>query len=748
LVVVVNRRDRPRRTFSLRTHLVLLIIGTTVPALALAAFLARRVVADYRDTIQRQLLETARSQAALVDAELGGTIRALEGLAQSDRLADGDVDGFYVQAGRMLATQSRWGAVSLSTPEGHQIVNTERPLDATLPYVTDINTIQRISTTKIPAIGNLRVGRVSGQLGFPVRVPVVRDGKVVYILSAWITSASFASVFDGQATLTNEWARGIVDANGVLVARSREAERYVGQKGTASAMRRYAEADEGVYRDVSLDGTPVYGAFSRAPVSHWIAGVAVPASVVAAPFRQSLAAVSALALMLIGIGSAGAYLVSRRISSDIRRTTNEADAIASGRGPSAATARVTEVQRVLDALAQSAALLQTRERERDEHVARADAARDEAEAADRAKDQFLAMLGHELRNPLAPALTAIELMKLKGGAPTTRERDVIERQIRHMARLVDDLLDVSRLRRGAIGLQRERIDVGDAVARAVEMTTPVFTERRHALEVSVEPGLFVDGDRVRLAQIISNLLTNAAKYTEPGGRATLRVWAEGGEVVIECRDTGIGMTPELVPRVFDLFVQGERGLDRREGGLGLGLALARTLVELHGGRITAASDGARCGSTFTVRLPAAAPPARIPADVIARAAAGTVVPLGRVLIVDDNVDALEMLADALKTAGAEVLTAPTAAEALSIAERARPQAAVLDIGLPEMNGFDLARALRQQAAGAPLRLLAVTGYGQAQDMAAARAAGFDAFFVKPVEVKSLVAALTTETVSR
>jgi signal transduction histidine kinase len=738
---------RAARTFSLRTHLLLLVLGTLLPGLLLAAFLARTVVADNRAQVEARLLEMARLGAAQVDAELVGTTRALQGLAESHRLADGDLAGFYTQAMGLLRTQPTWMAVSVAAPNGRQLANTERPFGVELPFGTDRESVARVVKTKAPAIGTLRIGGVSGQWGFAVRVPVVRDGEVRYVVSAWITSTQFIALLQRQSsTLPSGWIRGVSDSTNALVARTVDAERFLGSRANATFARQAAETDEGVYIGETLEGRQVYAAFSRAPVSRWIAGVAAPRDPIEASFRQSWLALLALTLILLAAGGAGTYVVSRRIATDMSRSTAEAEAIAGGRGPSEAPARVTEVQRLLEALKQSAALLATRERERDEQVARADAARDEAQAADRAKDQFLAMLGHELRNPLAPALTAIELMKRKGETASTRERDVIERQIRHMARLVDDLLDMSRLRRGIVGLERERVDVADVIARAVEMTAPLFAERRHALDIFVAPGLLVDADRVRLAQVVSNLLANAAKYTEPGGRVTLTARGEASEIVIDCRDTGIGIAPELVPRVFDLFVQGERGIDRREGGLGLGLAVARSLIELHGGRIEAASEGAQRGSTFTVRLPAPSPgSAPKPPPVLPRQdAPPPAAVVGRVLVVDDNADALAMIVTALRDAGIEVFGASLPSEALALAARVQPLAAVLDIGLPEMTGFELAYALRRQAEGAQLRLIAVTGYGQEQDMAAARAAGFDAFFVKPVEVGTLIEALARE----
>ena len=733
--------ERPTRTFSLRAHLLLLVIGTLLPTLIVAGFLIRRVVADNRDAVERRLLEAARAEAAFVDAELGGTVRALQGLGQSDRLTNHELDAFYQQAQRLTASQPTWSAVTLSTPDGRQLLNTSRAFGEMLPMAADRDSFAQAVERKTPAIGNLRAGQITGQLGFPVRVPVIRDGRVPFIVSAWMTSTSFAKGFSGHAPLSAEWVRGVVDRDGVLVVRSRDSDRFVGQKGTSSFLARSQRDDQGVFRDVALDSTTVYGAFSRAPISGWIAGVAVPASVVDAPFRQSLVALGIVALILVGIGGGGTYLISRRIATDISKSAAEAEAIAGGLHPSPTRSRVTELQRLLDALGRSAALLDTRERERDEQVARADAARADAEAADRAKDDFLAMLGHELRNPLAPALTALHLMEMRGVTEAAREREVLERQIRHMARLVDDLLDVSRLRRGAIKLKPERLDLSEAVAGAVEMTMPVLTEKGHHLDVDVPKGLMIDADRIRIAQVLSNLLSNAAKFTNPGGHVALRAREERGEVVIECRDDGIGMAAELVPRVFDLFVQGKGGIDRQHGGLGLGLAVARTLVELHGGTIAAQSGGPNPGSTFVVRLPVA-----VSSDLGVRptesvAAVTAQIRSGPVMVVDDNHDALEMLLETMTHAGLDAFGAATSTEALDLAARRHPQVAVLDLGLPDIDGFGLARALRSMSNDAPLRLIALTGYGQEQDIAAARAAGFDAFFVKPVEIPALLDAV-------
>jgi hypothetical protein len=297
--------ERPR-TFSLRAHLLLLVIGTLVPALVIAAILVRRVVDDNRKAVEQRLLETARSAAAVVDTELAGSIRALQGLGESGRLAEGEIPGFYAQAHRLLKTQPTWSAVALSRPDGQQIVNTARPLSESLPMIADRDSFERVLATKGPVIGNLRVGQMSQQLGFLVRVPVLRDDRVVYVLTAWITSKKFADVLRGQAPIPDEWLRGVVDPAGLIVARSRDPERFVGQKATPTFLRKQG-TPEAVYRDVSLDGTEVYSAFSRAPMSGWVAGVAVPASVVDARFRESMAALGAMALVLLAAGGGGAF---------------------------------------------------------------------------------------------------------------------------------------------------------------------------------------------------------------------------------------------------------------------------------------------------------------------------------------------------------------------------------------------------------------------------------------------------------
>ena len=376
------------------------------------------------------------------------------------------------------------------------------------------------------------------------------------------------------------------------------------------------------------------------------------------------------------------------------------------------------------------------------------AARAEAERASAAKDEFLAMLGHELRNPLAPIVTALALIRQREPRGIDRELDILERQVDSVVRLVDDLLDVSRIARGKMELHRADVDLGEVVADAIETTRPLFDRRGHRLEVDVpRERWIVHGDRVRLAQVVANLLSNAAKYTDPGGRVQVGATAAaGGAVALRVRDDGIGMTPQLLERAFELFEHGPQSLDRASGGLGLGLAIVRNLVTLHGGTVTAASEGRGRGSELTVTLPLAEAGAAAEAPA-GRSAASVPAPRPlRVLIVDDNQDAAELLELALQNLGYVVQTAHDGLAALEVLERLGPDVALLDIGLPGMDGYELAARIRElHGARAPV-LIALTGYGRDSDRERARAAGFHHHLVKPVslaQLASMVAALPT-----
>jgi signal transduction histidine kinase/ActR/RegA family two-component response regulator len=366
-------------------------------------------------------------------------------------------------------------------------------------------------------------------------------------------------------------------------------------------------------------------------------------------------------------------------------------------------------------------------------VTEREAANEALRAADRRKDEFLAMLAHELRNPLAPIRNAsVMLTRMAAGDQRTHAiGSLLERQVTQLTRLVDDLLDVARITQGRIELQRAPMELGDAMDIAVETVQPLMREGRHELSIArgTEP-LHVDGDLTRLTQCVVNILTNAAKYTTPGGRIHIALARAGDEAVIEVTDNGHGIAREMLPHIFDLFVQADRTLERSQGGLGIGLSVVRKLVQMHGGQVTASSAGLGAGSRFQIRLPLVATPA------IAESPGAGQPPLARrVLVVDDNVDAAVSLSQVLQMEGHEVQTVHAAAAALALSESFAADIVLLDIGLPEMDGYEVARRLR--AAGSRSRIIALTGYGRSEDIQLARAAGFDAHLTKPVDFDAL-----------
>jgi two-component system CheB/CheR fusion protein len=364
---------------------------------------------------------------------------------------------------------------------------------------------------------------------------------------------------------------------------------------------------------------------------------------------------------------------------------------------------------------------------------------EELAEADRRKDEFLAMLGHELRNPLAPIRNAVQVMRLLGLTEPKLKwaRDVIDRQVGQLARLVDDLLDVSRIRRGKIPLHKEFVELTAIITQAVEISRPLLEARRQTLtEVLPADPVWLEADPMRLAQVVANLLNNACKYTEEAGQIHLNGRQEGPEMVLRVKDNGVGIAPEMLPRVFDLFAQADHTLNRAEGGLGIGLTLVKSVVELHGGRVEAFSEGLGRGSEFVVRLPVLQP-GSAPSVPSTPRAVGVSGSARRVLAVDDNVDSAESLGMLLRVQGHEVCTAHDGPAAVEAARSFGPEVVLLDLGLPGMDGYEVARRLRRQPGLESVLLVALTGYGQDEDRRKTMEAGFDAHLTKPADPAAL-----------
>ena len=494
---------------------------------------------------------------------------------------------------------------------------------------------------------------------------------------------------------------------------------------------------EGIGRYTNLNGTSVYTSWAPSRHGWWVA-LATPTAPVEGALWTYLAVLGCLWAAMVAVGVAYAVSKGRHIAAALESVETRAGELAEARRLGKLPAsRVEEVSRALDALHRASETLQTAMRERDNSLEIEQKARGAAEAANRAKDEFLAMLGHELRNPLAAIWSAVEVMRSARRTPQQVDfaTDVIERQSRNLKRLIDDLLDVGRVVTGKVVLERGPLDLAAAV-RHVAATLDAagrFAQRR--VEIDAAP-TWIDGDQTRIEQITTNLLVNAATYTSPGGCIRVRVARAGQDGVLEVSDDGRGIAPESIDRVFELFYQGDATVDRSSGGLGIGLTLVRRLAELHGGTVTAQSAGRNKGASFRVRLPAtAAAVLDQPAPVHAHPGVSQTI-----LLVEDHADERESLRIALELHGHSVVQAADAHAAIELLRSQRPPVAILDIGLPGMNGYELARMARAEL-GPALVLIALTGYGAEIDVRRAKAAGFDRHLTKPVEMQELLQVL-------
>ena len=495
-----------------------------------------------------------------------------------------------------------------------------------------------------------------------------------------------------------------------------------------------ASADPG---GVTARQTPVYSAVQALGSTGLTVNVAVPRALLDDVQRRAILAALATITACLLLGLALATLVARRVTDPLRELATRGSA----HTPPGLAPRVLEIAQLHEALTQAQAEQKAVELERLELAAMEQHARIEAENANRSKDEFLAMLGHELRNPLGAIASASEVLNQvanRAGPPaaadaelTHQARQVVSRQTRHLAHLVDDLLDVGRVISGKVRLSRQRLDMAALVQRVVENFRFTGSTDRHALTVQLEPA-WVDADSTRIEQVVNNLMGNALKYTPAGRNIEVRLRTGGGQAILEVRDHGDGIAPHTLPHIFDLFVQGERPLDRRSGGLGLGLTLVRRLTEMHGGSVEASSSNK--GSLFTVRLPLLMPPVMPPAEA-PQPQAPRNRHAQRVLLVEDNEDARATMQAMLELDGHQVCTAADGMRGLARLLDERPDVAIVDIGLPGLNGFDLAKEGRR--GGFAGRLLALSGYSGEADVAKALRHGFDAHMAKPVDVERL-----------
>lgn len=673
----------------MRVQLVGLVAAIVLPLAAASAYVTWRQYEAQREALGQTLLGVSRALSAAADRELATGLALVEALANSPLLDEGRLADFHRLTAKVAATR-RDAWILLIEPSGRILMHSRRPFEDPLPNTfrhepeltpdspdelprTGAKWVRGVFETRAPAFTDLFHGPISGTYVVAVGAPVLREGVVRYCLVIVLPASTFQPIVEGGPRLAGAGAV-LFDNAGFIIARAAAPEKFVGRRAAEAVRRAVALAPESVERGRDVAGELFFRAVSRSKVSGWTAGAALSEDAVFGALWRSLAESIALAAVILAAGVVLALAMARSL-------------------------------------------------------ARRRAAEDES----RAKDEFIAALSHELRNPVAAISYSAELLQRSPGVGEAADAaGRISRQVAQLRRLLDDLLDTTRAMHGKLGLEPQALALRECAARA---------EREYSRRPGTGARITVGGDDVwvradpaRLHQMIDNLVGNAIKYGAKSVRLDVR--EEAGAGVLAVSDDGQGIAPELMARLFQPFVQGEQSLDRAKGGLGLGLALVRRLAELHGGSIVAESPGPGQGSRFTLRLPLAAPAA-------APEAGGSAPPAPakrRVLVVEDLPDARESLRLLLEADGHEVAVASDGFEGLRQLESFRPQVVLVDIGLPGMNGYSLARELRA-AAGEDLVLVALTGYGQEQDRRAAREAGFDAHLTKPVSHDELAKAL-------
>ena len=707
------------------------------------------LAARQRAQAQSVGLELSHSVATAIEAEIGSSVEVLEALSTSLTLDRNDLRGFRERARRILQLQKDWEAIVLADPAGRPLLDTRLPAGAPMPPIAELASFHRTVRTRAPAVGDLTQGP-SGEWLFAVRAPALRAGRLSYVVTAYVRPEQIRNALTFQH-VPADWVISIVDAKGLRVARSRAHEENVGGRLTPSVQRVVAQGGtSGFGLARSLEGERIYTPWTRLAGSGWMAVLGIPVAPAEEAVSRSLGVLGSGVLFSALVGLFAALWVARSINRPIADLRDAAQALGRRQTPLPPTTSIQEIRDVAAALASASEELGRFQAERDQLLRKERTARQTAEAADRTKEEFMAVLSHELRTPLNAVYGWARMLQsgeLKGEALVSRAVDAIVRNADVQVQLIDDLLDLSRITSGKMRLDVRQVEMEKVLQGALDTVRPAAEAKSIRLETYVDPQAGrVAGDASRLQQVVWNLLMNAVKFTPRGGHVQLHLRAASSHVEIVVTDTGQGIAPDVLPHVFERFRQADSSTTRKHGGLGLGLALVKHLVELHGGMVVARSSGQDQGATFVVTLPVAAPDSSIP--LLSPSYSNTSLDTGivrldgvRVLVVDDDKDAVKLAEAILARAGAEVRTCLRTPEAIDELKQWHPDVLVSDIEMPGEDGYSLIRRVRALTAeeGGDTPAVAVTAYGRMQDRHRAIAAGFDMHVPKPVDPGELTA---------
>lgn len=724
-----------------RSYIILIIALVLLPLVCLSAWGIHLLLAQEKEAQLLGIEEKTRSIALAIDQELADAEGALRVIAQTDHMHREDLASVYGLMKRTITTPDSWAVIYDS--KGDMLAHTHHPFKSQLAEPSNEWVPAAIALQK-PSVSNLREGRAGKWKVVSVNIPVTTSTGKKFLL-AHTFHANHITKLLHRKDMSDTWVVGVFGSDGITIARNLREKEFTGTPVKPELFDASVHQRSGRIENLTRDGFWAYNAFTHTSRANWTVAIAAPKTEINASARTA-AMYAALGLCLVlGCAVVGIIIFARRITGSFNLTLAAAKALELGEIPQPKTSGVLEADRLQRALQEAGIKLteenQARKRleqEREKLLHSEQEARRLAENQNTAKDEFLAMLAHELRNPLSPIAAAAELLKIAGKNERILQQssDIIVRQVGQLKTLIDDLLDVSRVTRGLVVLEKNKIDIKSVVSVAIEQARPLMEARGHDLHLHMHSShAAVMGDETRLIQVVANLLNNAAKYTPQGGLITLTVEAQAYEVKISVADNGIGIERELLPHVFELFRQAERTPDRSQGGLGLGLALVRSIMSLHGGRVEAESSGKGNGARFTLYLPLLGT-GQGETNLTDESFNVPIAPV-RLMIVDDNVDAAQTLANLLAAKGHCVVIINDAKSALDFSQTDPLPLYILDIGLPDMDGYELARRLRRSSTTASATLIALTGYGQTHDKELALAAGFDHHFVKPMDIEAL-----------
>jgi len=728
----------------LRTHYVLLAISVVLPVAVFCGIALHMLQNAQHDSAIKRIEEAALLTARVIDADIHRAESVLRVLAGSQALGQVDLARFHEEATHASAAPGGW--IILYDLKGQQIVNTRHHYGAALPMRPDPDTVTQLVASGQGRVSGIRWGAALKNHFVMVETPITANNGRQYVIGQAFSPAFFAKAFEG-ATMPPSWRVAILDSTGIIIARSARADYFVGKRFRQATLDVLAQSRSGVFRNRSGDDTEVYDAYTRSARSGWSVIIGAPVAEINAAVFHSISLVGAGIAIALLASLTLAILAGRHLVNFVTRASAAAASLGlSTPHPDIPTSSIDDLEALNESIRRAGARLQEEvesraraEHERNDLLVREQAARVLAEEQNAAKDEFLAMLGHELRNPLSAITSAVAILDRSASldpSASERARDVLRRQTAHLRKMVDDLLEVNRALMGKLTLEREAVDLSDVVRRCLDTLHDGGRTGRFDIRLEAVPAL-VDADPARLLQVIDNVLDNAIKYSPNGGRIDISVRHEGDDVMLTVCDTGQGIAAHLLPSVFEIFVQGAQPLQRATGGLGIGLSLVRRLVNMHGGTVRIDSEGQDRGTTLTLTLPRLA---QAPASAPVPASTDTERPR-RVMLVEDNVDAREMMTMLLEMHGCSVRAAASGPDGIALAMAERPELAIIDIGLPGMDGYAVARALKDNPATAAIELIALTGYGSEDDRQRAIAAGFARHFTKPIRMEDLRAAL-------